>query len=124
MKYKGYTIDRDNLGRVFVCKAGLEGEEYAEDRVYIPENTIKGAKAWASAEAWKHAPRKCYTICYGLYDERDDDFFTATWFAYGRDKEEAKEKFLADFHRHPEDFYGATPETQIAICNVVEGFSC
>ena len=118
MNYKGYAIERDESGRVFVCKLGRD------ERVYIPQNTIKAAKEYASAEAWKHAPRKCYTICYGLYDDKSDDFFTATWFAYGRTKEEAQEKFLADFHRHPEDFYGATAETQIAICNVVEGFTC
>lgn len=68
---------------------------------------------------------RIWTICYALYDERDpEEFWTATWFAYGKDKAEAKEKFLRDFHSHPEDFYGATEETQITICNVVEGFTC
>jgi len=67
----------------------------------------------------------CWTICYALWeDDNCEDPWTATWFAYGRDKEEAKERFLQDFHSHPEDFYGATAETKIAICNVVEGFSC
>lgn len=123
--YKGYVIDRDDLGRLYVYNTK---SPYAEDsdRKYLSANTLKEAKEWISAEVWKHAPRHCYTICYALYDEKKDpeDFFTATWFAYGRDKAEAKESFLRDFHRHPEDFYGATPETQITVCNVVEGFSC
>ena len=68
---------------------------------------------------------RIWTICYALYDDSEiGDFFTATWFAYGRDKAEAKENFLRDFHSHPEDFYGATKETNITICNVVEEFSC
>lgn len=121
--YKGYIIDRDDLGRIYVYNLKSPYTEDS-DRTLIPENTVKAAKEFISAEVWKHAPRKCYTICYGLYEEDSDDFFTATWFAYGRDKAEAREKFLADFHRHPEDFYGATAETQIAICNVVEGFTC
>ena len=72
------------------------------------------------------AKSKIWTICYILSDPGDDpdEPFTATWFAYGKDKADARAKFLADFHRHPEDFYGATAETQIAICNVVEGFTC
>ena len=67
---------------------------------------------------------RIWTICYALMDPRDEEPFTATWFAYGKTRDEAKAKFLEDFHSHPEDFYGATPETQITICNVVEGFSC
>lgn len=122
--YKGYVIDRDDLGRLYVYNTK---SQYAEDsdRKYLSVNTLKEAKEWVSAEVWKHAPRHCYTICYALYDDSEiGDFFTATWFAYGRDKAEAKESFLRDFHRHPEDFYGATQETNITICNVVEGFSC
>lgn len=67
---------------------------------------------------------RVWTICYALYNEGDDDFFTATSFAYGKDKADAREKFLREFHSRPWDFYGATEETQITVCNVVEGFSC
>ena len=75
------------------------------------------------ARAKKHSV--AWTICYVLWDDNDvDEPFTATWFAYGKTKEEAREKFLADFHSHPEDFYGATPETKISVVNVVKGFSC
>lgn len=72
------------------------------------------------------ARKSCiWTICYALSGEgfATDEPFTATWFAYGRSAEEAADKFLRDFRGHPEDFYGATEETQIAICNVVKGFS-
>ena len=69
---------------------------------------------------------RIWTICYILTDPGDDpaEPFTATWFAYGVDKADARQKFLADFHSHPEDFYGATEKTQITVCNVFEGFSC
>ena len=33
-----------------------------------------------------------WTICYVLWEDGDEDPFTATWFAYGKTKEEAKEK--------------------------------
>ena len=119
--YKGYVIDRDEDGRLYTLNTKRENA----DRVYLDVDTLKAAKEWISAEVWKHAPRHCYTICYGLRNDDDpEDFFTATWFAYGRDKTEAKENFLKDFNRHPEDFYGATADTKITICNVVEGFSC
>ena len=123
--YKGYVIDRDDLGRIYVYNTKSPYSEES-DHVLIPENTVKAAKEYISAEVWKHTPSKCYTICYALYDEKKDpeDFWTATWFSYGRNKEDAKDKFLRDFHSHPEDFYGATQETQITICNVIEGFSC
>lgn len=68
---------------------------------------------------------RIWTICYALWeDEECSDPWTATWFAYGKDRVEAKENFLKDFYSHPEDFYGATEKTHIYICNVVEGFSC
>lgn len=72
------------------------------------------------------AKSKIWTICYILSDLGDDpaEPFTATWFAYGKDKADARAKFLADFHSHPEDFYGSTEETQITISHVVEGFTC
>ena len=57
-------------------------------------------------------------------DGQEDDPWTATWFAYGKTREEAKAHFLEDFHSHPEDFYGATADTNIYISHVVEGFSC
>lgn len=68
----------------------------------------------------------CWTVCYILSDPGDDpaEPFTATWFAYGKTAEEAKERFLRDFHSHPEDFYGATDETEIYISHVFKGFSC
>lgn len=121
--YKGYVIDRDDLGRLYVYNTKSPYTEES-DRKYLSVDTLKEAKEWVSAEVWKHAPRHCYTICYGLWNDDDpEDFFTATWFAYGRDKVEAKENFLRDFNEHPWDFYGATADTKITICNVVEGFS-
>jgi len=123
--YKGYVIDRDNLGRLYVYNTKSPCSEDS-DRKYLSVDTLKEAKEWVSAEVWKHAPRKCYTICYVLFgpEEDPDEPFTATWFSYGRDKAEAKESFLRDFHSHPEDFYGATEKTCVSVVNVVEGFSC
>lgn len=122
--YKGYVIDRDNLGRLYVYNTKSPYTEES-DRKYLSVDTLKEAKEWISAEVWKHAPRKCFTVCYVLWNDDDsEEFFSASWFAYGRDKAEARESFLRDFHSHPEDFYGATEETQIAVTNVVEGFSC
>ena len=66
----------------------------------------------------------CWTVCYILEFPGDDEPFTATGFAYGKTAEEAKERFLRDFHQHPEDFYGATDETEIYISHVFKGFSC
>lgn len=67
----------------------------------------------------------CWTICYALVDPKyEDGFWTATGFAYGKTKEDAKANFLRDYHEHPEDFYGATRKTEIQIVNVVKGFSC
>lgn len=67
----------------------------------------------------------CWTICYAFETPYDEDgFITATSFAYGRSKDEAKEKFLADFYRHPEDFYGADENTRVEVLNVIEGFAC
>ena len=66
-----------------------------------------------------------WTVCYILWeDSNPDDFWTATWFAYGKTEEEAKANFLQDFHRHPEDFYGATEKTNIEISHAFKGFSC
>ena len=83
--YKGYVIDRDDLGRLYVFNIK---NPYAEDavRTYLSVNTLKAAKEWVSAEVWKHAPRKCYTICYALScgDDAEDDFFTATGFSFKR----------------------------------------
>lgn len=68
---------------------------------------------------------RIWTICYALWEDDDcDDPWTATWFAYGKDKAEATAHFLEDFHSHPEDFYGATEKTHITVCNVFPGFSC
>ena len=69
---------------------------------------------------------RIWTVCYILSDPGDDpaEPFTATWFAYGKTAQEAKESFLRDFHSHPEDFYGANENTQITVCRVFEGFSC
>lgn len=73
----------------------------------------------------KQRPSSCYTICYALDFHRGDDDgpFTATWFAYGSSKENAKKAFLADFNTHREDFYGADKDTDIYIVNVVKGCS-
>lgn len=70
---------------------------------------------------------KCWTICYALYDPNfpdPDEPLTATWFAYGKTKEEAKANFRKDYEQHPEDFFGAGPDWEMYIVNVVEGFSC
>lgn len=69
---------------------------------------------------------RVWTVCYILSDPGDDpaEPFTATWFAYGKTAQEARESFLRDFHSHPEDFYGATEDTQITVCRVFEGFTC
>jgi len=70
---------------------------------------------------------KAWTICYALWDPAwsdDEEPWTATWFAYGKTKEEARKNFREDFERHPEDFYGASPDWEMHIVNVVEGFTC
>lgn len=38
----------------------------------------------------------CWTICYAVEDNSEDGFYTASWFAYGKTKEEAKENFLRE----------------------------
>lgn len=66
-----------------------------------------------------------WTVCYIIWEDgKDDDPWTATWFAYGRDASEAKANFLKGFHAHPEDFYGATEDTHISVDHVYRGFSC
>lgn len=41
MTYKGYTIDRDNLGRLYIHN---NSDPYREDVEYIRGNSIKYAK--------------------------------------------------------------------------------
>lgn len=41
MTYKGYTIDRDNLGRLYIHN---NSDPYCEDVEYIRGNSIKYAK--------------------------------------------------------------------------------
>ena len=62
----------------------------------------------------------CWTICYIVKVNDDtDDFYTATWFAYGRSAEEAKQNFLHEFCMNNE-----MEADDIYIDRVFEGFSC
>lgn len=72
--------------------------------------------------------RKMWTVCYTLYRPEDDDpenWYANVWFAFGRDKAEAKEDFLRYFERERENFFcGDQPGWEIHIDNVVPGWSC
>ena len=62
----------------------------------------------------------CWTICYAVKIRDDeDDFYTATWFAYGRSAEEAKQNFMRDFIINHEE-----EADDVIIVRVFEGFSC
>lgn len=60
---------------------------------------------------------RIWTICYvnRLYGED----YTATWFAYGKTKEEAKEHFWRDMEVSED-----APREMFPVLNVIEGFSC
>ena len=74
------------------------------------------------ARAKKHSV--VWTICYAVNDEScEDGFYTATWFAYGKTKEVAKERFLQE-KRMEEQFCGGIPADRFVVVNVIEGFSC
>ena len=62
-----------------------------------------------------------WTVCYA-YPIGDDDFFTGSWFAFGRSKEEAKESFFRNWDVDDE-FLGVSADI-VTVVNVVEGFSC
>ena len=74
--------------------------------------------------------RKIWTVCYILYipgdeDPDGDNWYSNSWFAYGRDKAEAKEDFLRYFEQNRENFWcGDDPRFEIHIANVFPGFSC
>ena len=77
------------------------------------------------AKEKKQKPSVIWTVCYMLWEDgHEDDPFTATWFAFGRNESEAKENFLKDFRNHPDDFYGATEKTNIYVSHAYKGFSC
>ena len=71
---------------------------------------------------------RCYTICYVMYNptsEEPDDFYTATWFAYGKSKEDARDSFKRQFDAERENFpYDDNPAYSMSVVNVFEGFSC
>ena len=73
------------------------------------------------ARAKKHSV--AWTICYAIEDNSEDGFFTGTWFAYGKTKEEAKSNFLRD-KRIEEELCGGIPADRYEVLNVIEGFSC
>lgn len=60
----------------------------------------------------------CWTVCYAVKIRDDeDDFCTATWFAYGRSAEEAKQNFLNEFIINHEE-----EADDVVIIRVFEGF--
>ncbi len=62
----------------------------------------------------------CWTICYAVKKwSTDEDPYTATWFAYGRSANEAKERFIRTFCAEEE-----MERDDISVLNVIEGFSC
>lgn len=66
------------------------------------------------ARAKRHSV--CWTICYvnRLFGED----YTATWFAYGKTAEEAKENFLRNMEASED-----APREMFPVLNVFEGFS-
>ena len=76
----------------------------------------------------KAKARKMWTVCYILYRPEDDDpdnWYSNSWFAFGRDKQEALEDFLRYFERERENFYcGDEPGWELHIANIVPGWSC
>lgn len=63
----------------------------------------------------------CWTIGYA-FPIGEDDFWTASWFAYGRSKEEAKANFLKNWDE--DDHFGGTTIDKVSIVNITEGFAC
>ena len=70
---------------------------------------------------------RIWTVCYIMWNpEREEaEPYTNSWFAYGRDKEEARANFLRHFEQERENFYGGDdPRYQMSISHIFEGFSC
>lgn len=70
---------------------------------------------------------RIWTVAYVMWKpgEEEEELYTNSWFAYGRDRAEARENFLRDFERERENFYGGDdPDMQIHIANIVPGWSC
>ena len=63
----------------------------------------------------------CWTIMYA-FPIQDDDFWTASWFAYGRSEEEAKANFLKNWEE--DEYFGNTTIDKVIIVGVREGFTC
>lgn len=72
----------------------------------------------------KAQKRVIWTVCYAVYDEeRVEDVWTDTWFAYGTTAEEAKEDFRKYWEREKQNFCIPPNYTDMAIVNVRKGFS-
>lgn len=66
----------------------------------------------------------CWTICYAVKDDTEDcGFYTATWFAYGKTAEEAKQNYLKE-KAYEEKYCGGDSVENISVLNVFKGFSC
>ena len=64
-----------------------------------------------------------WTVCYAYpIKGEEDDFYTGSWFAMGRSKEEAKADFLRNWELD-EEFCGCTVD-QVSVVGIHEGFSC
>ena len=61
-----------------------------------------------------------WTVCYA-FPIGDDDFYTGTWFAMGRSKEEAKTDFLNNWKL--DEMFGGVPVDQVQVVGIHEGFS-
>jgi len=70
-----------------------------------------------------------WTVGFIAYDENNmkecwEDPWTATWFAYGRTPEEAKESFRKYWERERENFGFPPNYTKMDIVHIHRGFTC
>ena len=67
---------------------------------------------------------RIWTICYAVTNPAcPEEPHFGTWFAYGKTKEEAAERYL-EHKRYEAEFCGEVPAEWYSIIHVVEGFSC